>query len=229
MKKKFTLIELLVVIAIIAILAAMLLPALNKARMAADKTQCLNMYKTLSNYLFMYTDAFEGFHPYPLQGDTNNGWKSWKHTLAAFLIPEVTDYPSEKLGGSTGLFCRYYLKTVPLVGGALSADYAWQKVRYVDNKYTTVMLNYYLGSFKPYKLDRLNTASSFAWATDGHTDLFNVDHFKSTHANYSKYVSIHGGDIDFLFGDGHAEFIKATAIPMNHTVQPDKAFWQTAK
>ena len=226
--KKFTLIELLVVIAIIAILAAMLLPALNKARMAADKAQCTGTFKTLGNYLAMYSDAYEGFHPWPMQGDADNGWKGWRHTRAGYLIPEVTDWPYEKLGGMTGLYCNAYIKMVPLVGGKLDSAYAWQKTRYVDNKYITAMLNYYTGYFKPYKMDRLRSASSFAWATDGQTDLFNVDHFKSTHAEYSKYAQTHAGDVNFLFGDGHAEFIKITAIPMNHTVQPDKSFWQTA-
>ena len=59
----FTLIELLVVIAIIAILAAMLLPALQRARESGRGTSCLNNFKTLGTGFAHYTDEFRGIIP----------------------------------------------------------------------------------------------------------------------------------------------------------------------
>jgi len=61
--KHFTLIELLVVIAIIAILAAMLLPALNSARLKAKSIQCVNVLKQNATYTAMYSDSNAGYFP----------------------------------------------------------------------------------------------------------------------------------------------------------------------
>ena len=67
--KAFTLIELLVVITIIAILASMLLPALNQAREMGRSAVCLSNLKQAGFAMALYADDSDGFLPHGLSSE----------------------------------------------------------------------------------------------------------------------------------------------------------------
>ena len=223
-KKRFTLIELLVVIAIIAILAAMLLPALSAARERARATECLSKLKNLAMWGRMYTDNNQDLYWPSWSSSIADGWyknRYWgyaiSHPFSQAGFFENTDYKAGNKWGTT-------LGTKP--GGILdcpSHDIAignnwipqYQAWKYGMNKHLMYDADGTIsGEGDPQQpVDKAtdpSKLSTFADCTTGFTQY--SAHFNSSHrwdldhetSTYTIWFG-HMGRANIAFADGHAE------------------------
>jgi prepilin-type N-terminal cleavage/methylation domain-containing protein len=212
----FTLIELLVVIAIIAILAAMLLPTLSRAKLQAQTTKCLSNKKQIILSWHMYNDDNRDVMcPNAAIGDANtNSWcasagENWQNAndntnvaaytsclLAPYVINQLGVYscPGDTILSQNGARIRSISMNGQMGGEVASLDEnsynpGWQAFSKMGD----------LGHLPPVRAFVFCDESMFS-LNDGYLEMgLNTPSYPDVPANY------HGKLNCFAFADGHAE------------------------
>jgi len=209
----FTLIELLVVIAIIAILAAMLLPALQQARERAHSAACLSHLKEIGSALFNYADDHSGIIIPVERATVINGSTMyyWQERLVAL---KYVPYPKTVLnvGEPKGILICPSEKRNTI--GDRNVWNSWKGTHFAMNYFAQGQHNtwsYGVAASKTRRLSGIYRPSKAYYVMDGGVGFDSGTgserlSLSGVRAGYSNIARRHNGNFNVVHFDGHAAF-----------------------